>query len=138
MSKPERFIYSSDFATLKNDDNGVTTVTIVSNAVVGAGATYTVSSDLTVGSQLGEGRIRISSSKLGSSKYYAGFLGVNRTGTVSGSPAPYTLYALVYRINATQMRCICIIQNPNGAALTCAAGDETFTFKVNTFIPPAI
>ncbi|SIC60149.1 hypothetical protein [Mycobacteroides abscessus] len=136
MSKPERFIYSSDFATLKNDDDGLTTVTVVGGAVIGAGATYAVSSDLTVGSQLGESRIRISSSKIGSSRHYAGYLGVNRTGTVGGSPFSYTIYALVSRINATQVRCICIIQNPYGAALTAAAGNETFTFKINTFIPP--
>lgn len=136
MSKPERFIYSSDFATLKNDDDGTTTVTIVGGAVIAPGATYTVSSDLTVGTQLGEGRIRISSSKLGSSKFYAGYLGVNRNGTVSGSPAPYTIYALVSRISPTQSRCICIIQNPYPSNLTCEAGNETFTFKINTFIPP--
>ena len=136
-SKPEKFIYSSDFATLKNDDNGFTTVTVVGSAVIAGGAVYTVSSDLTVGSQLGEGRIRISSSKIGSSTFYAGYLGVNRTGTESGSPAPYTIYAIVSRISATQVRCLCMIGNPYATALTCAAGSETFVFKINTFISPA-
>lgn len=137
ISKPEQFIYSSDFATLQNDDNNFTTVTVVGGSVLAGGAVSTVSSDLTVGSQRGESRIRISSSKIGSTRYYAGLLGINRTGTVSGSPAPYTIYVLVSRISATQVRCLCMIQTPYVGSLTTAAGNETFTFKINTFIAPA-
>lgn len=134
-SAAESFIYTSDFATLKNDDNGTTTVTVPGGVSIAGGAVYTISADLTVGSQLGEARVRIKSSKQGS-QFYLGFFGANRTGTESGFPAPYTLFALVSRISATQVRCTCMIPNPYSGTLTGAAGNETFTFTVNTFISP--
>lgn len=128
-----KLIYTSDNATLRNDDSGTISVVMPGSVVVAGSSTYTVFQDIVIGSNLGETRVRISSSKLGAGRFFAGFLGVNRTGT----PSPYILYALATRISPTTLRCFVIAGNPTGSPLTTAAGAETFLFKINTFVAPA-
>lgn len=138
MSKPLKFIYTSDYATLQNDDTGTASITVPSNIGVSAGSIDSQYVDIVVGSPQSEVIIRISSSKLGASKFYGGMLGVNRTGIVSGSPTPYTIYAFVSRVSATTLRCMVMIDNGSAATLQGAAGTETFTFKVKTFVAPVV
>ena len=136
MSTPSNFIANSDFATFKNDDGTVATVLFTGSTNVAGNSSSTVTTDITIGEQASVNRIQISSSKDSSLRYSTLSLSYNRTGTVSGSPAPYDIFAIVTRTSATNLRCSVYVPNPYGSTLTTASGNETFTFYIDTFLPP--
>jgi hypothetical protein len=141
MVKPSQFILTTDYATLKNDDADSTSVTapgaqVVPAAVGPLGGYLEYHTDLEVGVQGSITRLQISSSKQSNIVYSTRTLSLDRTGTVLGMPAIYSVVAFTYRVGPTTLRCQVYIQNPNADPLTTEAGNETFTFYVNTFIPP--
>lgn len=141
MPYSERFILTTDFATLKNDNSGNTTVTFPASqsvpAAVGSTGGYTIfTSDLTIGVQGALTRTQISSSKDSNIPYTVRRLSYQRSGIVSGSPASYTIDAFTFRLNANTIRFQVMVMNPYSSALTTATGAETFTFFINTFLPP--
>lgn len=138
MTKPNEFTSSSDFATFKGDAKGNGTVNVPSSVVVAGSGIYTNSIDLTIGKQGAIVRGQISSSKEASEFYSGQMMSVERTGTVSGSPATYSVYAFFHRPSPTTLRLQVIVPNPYSPTLVGAAGVETFTFFANTFIPPYI
>lgn len=138
MTKPENFILTTDYATLKNDDrNDALSVTVPSSQTVGAGAVYSITDTVTVGSNVASIRSRMRSSKE-TNWYVTQSLHILRTGTVSGSPASYDVLAVVTRQTATTVRLTAFIRNPYGSTLTGASGSETFTAVVNTFLSPFV
>lgn len=138
MTKPENFIISSDYASIKNDGYDSTlTVVVPASVVVTAGSVYTVTALVTVGSSVSNIRARLYSSKNGN-WYSTASLMIPRTGVVSGSPAGYEVLSVVTRENATQVRLTAFIRNPYGATLTGAAGTETIQAEVNTFLSPFV
>lgn len=138
-SRPSQFIMSSDYSTLANDDRGDVSVTFPgSQAVTASGGIKSYTSDIELGSLGSSTRWRIASSK-DSNKWFVGAQVLyNRTGTVSGSPASYSILATVTKSSATTVTVIAVVNNPYGATLTTEAGDETFQFHINTFIPPFV
>lgn len=132
MTKPTSFITTSDYATLKNDAGSSGTVTVPASFTVGAANTKTYTTNLTLGSTGSINRVQISSSKDSNTIYSTGLHARTRTGSLGA----YTIYSFVTRTSATNLQLTCIIPNPYGATLTGASGDETFTFYVNTFLPP--
>lgn len=141
MTKPSDFILSTDYATLKNDDSDTTSVTApgavsVPAAVGPVGGYVEYHQDLTIGTAGAITRLQIESSKNAGVVYAARTLSIDRTGTVGGSPANYSIIAFAYRTAPTTLRCQVYISNPNAGTLTTAAGDETFTFYINTFLAP--
>lgn len=135
------FILSTDYATLKNDNETTVQVTFPGSVIVGgsvlpAGTSMERHTDVTIGAQGAISRIQISSTKDASIIHPARNVYYNRTGTVLGFSTPYTIVAFVYRISPTTMRCTALVTNPTSDPLTTEAGDETFTFYVNTFLPP--
>lgn len=135
MTKINSFIESSDFATLRNDDNDSFTVVVPGSVSVAAGAHLTYTNDLEVGTKATSARVKIQSSRA-PGDWYITSRGFNRTGTLSGSPFGYTLYVNYYRISATKMRAEVSISNPYGSTLVTQSGAETFTFSVRTMILP--
>lgn len=136
MPKAESFILSTDFATLKNDAAASTSVTAPGSATVVGGSYVEYHSDLNIGVVGSLTRIQVSSSKNSNSIQVTRFVAGSRTGVVLGSPAAYGIYAFVYRLDSDTLRCQVYIPNPYADSLTTEAGDETFTFYVNTFLPP--
>jgi hypothetical protein len=138
MTKPGNFILTSDYATIANDGQATGTVAVPASVAVPANGSRSFSTDLTVGGQGAATRSRIQSSKIGSKFYVGSVLASENTGTVLGIPgSPYTTYAFITRINATTARLLVYIPNPYSDPLTSDYGSvETFTFVINTFVPP--
>lgn len=138
MSKPENFILTSDFATLKNDGEETTFVVMPSAISVTGNGSYSVSADIVMGTNGSITRSLIGSSKDSDKWYATNSISYLRTGIASGSPAIYEIYAFVWRPNATTIRCQLHIQNPYSVTLTGATGAETISFVVNTYLPPYV
>lgn len=131
---PNNFILTTDFPTLRNDASATGTITIAGGLSIAGNGQVTASADFTVGTTGAIARARWMSSVDGS--WYIGqYAGYGRTGTTSGSAAPYTIGLLLYRTSSTTMRLQVIIPNPYSTTLTGAAA-ETISMAVQTFVPP--
>jgi len=131
--KPDDFILTSDFATVKSDTFGATaTVTVPSAVSVAAGATVEYTADISGGSSGAALRCRIRSSKASSAWLAAPQVVYTRTGSLG----LYSLVALVYLLAPGTVRCSVRIFNDSGSTMTTEAGAETIDFVVSTFIPP--
>lgn len=139
MDRPESFILTTDYATLKNDSAAPITlqVTISSGVSIPGNSVYSVAANATVNSNSADIRSIIHSSKnsayylVASSTYYM------RSGTVLGFPGfECKVYAAISRESATQIRLTAIIKNPYSSPLVFEAGDETITAYITTFISP--
>ena len=136
-SKPESFILNTDYATLKNDDNGTVTVTFPGSATVSAGGVRSFTAEIKIGGKGASTRSRVASSKDGNRYFASSAVSFTRNGTIPGPfTVPYTLSASMSRTIADTVTVSAFVLNPYSSELTCASGDETFTFKVNTFVPP--
>lgn len=136
MTTPNQFILTSDFASLKNDAGTTVKVTFPGSSSVAGGSYKEVATDVVIGTKASINRTQISSSKDANTRYAGLYLSYTRTGTHAGVASPYTLFAFVYRTSPTTLRCSAYVANPYAGTLTTAATDETFTFYVDTFIPP--
>jgi hypothetical protein len=135
MSKPNYFILNSDFPTLKNDGSDSGDVIIPSAISIPGSSSLSYSFDLTIGVQGSVTRSRVKSTVTDTTWHAGTQREFIRTGTESGFPAIYSLYAFTYRLDATTLRCQVFIPNPYAGILTGAVG-ETISFEVHTFIPP--
>lgn len=134
-TKINSFNLSTDFSSLRNDDNGTFTLVVPGSANIGASSSASYTADLTVGAQASASRVKIESSR-DPGKWYINSRAFNRTGTSGGFPSGYTMYVSTYRISATQVRVEASFNNPYGATLTTQAGNETLTINVRTMILP--
>lgn len=136
MSRPEAFILTSDFATLKNDDRVTGSVTLTPQ-ILDANQIVTVSSDLVVGTIGASSRTRIASSKDGNEFYVCNVLSLTRTGQIAGpTDVLYNVFGFVSRISPTTVRISVSVQNPYAEGMGTAFGDETLTFEISTFLSP--
>lgn len=140
MPKPSKFITSTDYATLKNSQTGLTaTVTVPSSAVIPAGSYLEWHTDIQIAESCAMVACRISSSKNSSRWLVGNTTDMIRTGSLSGTPTTYDIFVFVWRVSANTMRFQATINNPTyGSPLTCAAGDETFSLYMYTFVPPFV
>jgi len=136
MSKSDRFILNTDFTTFKNDNKGQIVITLPGSIVIGAGATYSQSQDLVIGTKNTAIRSLISSSKDSNRKYLGTALYRFMQGTVLGFPAFYGVYVSISRLNSSTVRLQINIYNAQSDPLTTAAGNETFTAYLTTFLSP--
>lgn len=137
MYNPEEFTLSTDFATLKNDARATVQVTFPGSTLVPGptgptGGFVEFHTDVAIGSTGAISRVQISSSKDLNTIRPARNIYYSR----SGSAGLYQIVAFTYRISPTVVRCIALVPNPNASPMTTESGNETFTFYVNTFIPP--
>ena len=136
MTKPENFISTTDYATLKNDATITFQVTIPGGTVILGGGTYNLGQDFTVGSIGASERAKIASSKDGNIFYSTLQMSTVRVGTVLGFPAVYNTNAYLRRSGPNTLRAELVIFNPYSDPLTGEAGDQVFTYEVNTFLSP--
>ena len=136
MPRFDDFISTTDAPTLKNDGKGTLVVVMPGGQIVPGNSTVSYTFDLAIGQVGALLRMRIKSSKTGLEYVTQQLTVSNRSGTVSGSPAPYGIIAQVNRIDAVTLRATVFIQNPYSSTLIGEPGNETFTFTVNTFIAP--
>lgn len=135
--KPELFIATSDYATLKNDNKGTDSLTMPSSVIVGPGSVYKLEKKIAIGSAGAAERAQIESNLLGK-RYVGHFLSVSRNGTVSSNTAQYSVLALVTRDTDTTIALSIEVWNPYSSNLVTANVTETFTFYINTFLPPVV
>jgi hypothetical protein len=133
MPKSEKYIMSSDYATLANDSNTATiTVPIPATSITsGTPQEYTSVADIgTIGSPI---EYDISSSMTntiwkGTAGYYCLF--VENTGAAN----QYQYIVFVLKSSATQVTVRVIVFYGGGGSITKTA--RTVTVRVRTFIPP--
>lgn len=135
MADANKFILSTDFATLKNDDSGTATVTVPGSMSVAAGATWSSTSTVTLGEGVSTVRANCNASRT-SDWYNANQLSIWRTGTVGGSPTTYTLLSKITRTSSSTVELYVGIYNNYASTLTTQSGSETITYKIATFLPP--
>jgi len=136
MTKPGRFVLSTDYATLKNDASTSTTITIPASQVIAAGSQYIVTSDVVVGQTNAGLRGQISSSKDSNKRYLGTYQSRVRSGLITGFPATYDLNVYAARLSSNTVRVTVTVFNPYSDPLTTATGDETFTIYLTTFLSP--
>lgn len=136
MNRPNKFIINSQFPTQKNEDRVSGIVLIPGSISVPAGATGTATLSLTSGSIGSLTRGQIVSSKNPTNRYATQAITFNRTGTVSGSPAPYQIVAFIWRSAPQTVSFQVLLKNPYAATLTGEAGNENITFYANQFVAP--
>ncbi len=136
MIQPNQFILTAEFSNLKNDATPSASQTIPSAVGIAGNGSYLLSVDATAGQIGALARARISSSKAGSLYQVGNNALFNRTGVSAGNPAPYSVFAFVYRVAPTTIRFQIFIPNPYSDPLTCEAGIETINIYANTFIAP--
>jgi len=138
MASPNKFISNTDFPTLKNDNFGEVSVTVPGSLSIPGSSSTFYSGDLTIGVQGSISRARFKSTVTDTAWHSGTQREFIRTGTESGFPATYSIYAFTYRLSPTVLRCQASIPNPYAGTLTGAVTGETISFYVNTFIPPFI
>ena len=133
-----KFIYSSDFPTLKNDNTGDTSVTVPASFAVAGSGSWESHSGLNIGVQgsIAALRIKVEVNGISAGWVSAQWLPIDTIGVNSGSPAPYSIYAFVWRPSAGVLRFQVFIPNPYGSTLTTDANTTVLTFHAETFIPP--
>lgn len=137
MTKPESFILTSDYATLKNDAVGSLTVVLPSGTVIPAGGINQWSDTITIGTVGSSIRVRLVSTE-NNVIYSTNTVGYVHTTGASGPATDYLIYATVHRINPTQVRLTVFIPNPYGSDLTVSGMGYTISARIATFLSPFV
>jgi len=136
MTKPESFIATTDYATLKNDDTDILFVTLPSSAIIPAADIITFTQDKAIGVASASIRSMINSSK-DNIRYVSNTIAYSQAGgTVGGSPTNYEIYVTVHRVSDNIVRLSCFIPNPYGSTLSITGLSQTIVANVATFLPP--
>ena len=139
MSKPSNFQLTTDFATLKNDAIGDITLTFAGSQVLLGNTVKTITDTIDLGVRGASLRSRIGSSKDSNTWYICSSASYRRVGSVPANPtAGYSVIALVSRTSPTTITVAATVLNPYGVTLPTAAGAETFSFRLNTLLPPFV
>lgn len=132
--KPEDFILTTDYATLKND--AVTSLSIVlpSSVIISAAGTAMYSATATAGSAGSSIRTQIMSTK--DNKWFT-MNTVNYVYFSGASPGGnYVVYVSLSRTSATTIRLLVSIPNKTGSTMTITGLSQTITADIATFLPP--
>lgn len=137
MPVPESFILSSDYATLKNDNKGTVAITVPANQSIANNSVLILQASIQIGTKGAISRSRITSSRYNITSPTPVLI-TNAIGTYSGHPVNYTIFAFTSRSAADIVTCYVSIAGDgfSPGSFTTANTAETFTFNVNTFIPP--
>lgn len=134
--RPEEFILTTDYATLKNDDSGTFQLVVPGSMNISSGGIYSNITTVTIGGNSVNTRSQINSSRDSTLWLAASQVDFQRTGTVGGSPSPYTLFTSINRIGIGELELRIAIVNVAAGTLTTQAGNETITFDIRTFKSP--
>lgn len=134
--QPEEFILTTDYATLKNDDSGTFQLVVPGSMAILSGGFYSNTSNVTLGFKSANTRSQINSSRSSTIWTAASQVDFARTGTVLGSPSPYSLFTMINRVGDNTIEISVLIFNNNANTLTTQSGAETITFDIRTFLSP--
>lgn len=133
MTRINRFIFHSDFATLKNDDKNTLTLVLPNNiSIAGAGGSYTQSVSLAIGKPISQVRSLISTSRNG--KFYPA-PAINIAFDYGSSLPGVTGVAYISRVG-NQIRLNMHILNPYNEPITLNGVGQTITARVSTYLNP--
>lgn len=134
--RPEEFILTTDYATLKNDDSGLLSLVVPGSMSLGSGAVYSNFTDINLGGDSVNLRAQINSSRTSTIWTASSQVAFNRTGTLGGMSVPYTLLSAIDRIDVGTLRVSVGMFNPYPGTMITQAGSETITFDMRTFLSP--
>lgn len=138
-NKPEQFILTTDYGTLKNDASGTINLLIPTGATIPAGGFVEYSETLEIGTRNASTRVQMTSTA--DSGYWTignireVFLRV-RYNTTGNPVFDYLQAANIERISPTIIRLYCRIGNPQGFSITIVSPAQTITAEVVTFLSP--
>jgi len=142
MTKPNRFIFHSDYASFKNETGEVElSVTVPANLVIAANGSFLDSDTATLGTKGSSIWCRGSSSKESSGAYYVTpTLVTERFFTIndgSGNQNLLRIIAYVSRPSSTEVKLQVQTENFNPfESITGPGTAETFTFQIQTYKSP--
>lgn len=134
MPRVDHFYITTDFDTLKSDDQDTAVVNIPASAGVAAGATATYSADINVGQAESLLAVMVNNSvdyPNGDYLPLSNAVRFDRTGS-----AAYSIVVRSSHISGNTVRLSCSIFNNGASPLTTSATAETFTFIVRSFRVP--
>lgn len=133
---PEQFISTSDYATLKNDDEGTITLVIPGSQSIPAADVITFSAEEDIGSPGAIMQCTIEHSWRPGRKYVTQLLQYIGEGEVGGNPAIYNANIAVYRSSPSAITVIAYLLNNNPDILITEPNTYTVTVDIATFLPP--
>lgn len=132
-----KFLLATDTDTLKNDDSKTGSVTMPGSTNIAGNGRWVVSATIEVGKSGASTLGYFKNSKEGDLMFGVSMLcNFQRTGTVSGSSYPYTLYVTMRRNSSTSVTFEAFVPNPYNTTLRTASGNEVFTFLAKTIVEP--
>lgn len=139
MPRIDNLRFTTDFDTFKNDASATVTLVIPGSDVVSAGVVNTYEKTEAIGSPESMLNVSVTNNVTYPDGDYFGMSGAisfNRSGTVSGSPANYTIIVMYTHTTGNNIRFLCLVRNPYDSALTLAPTSEAYTFRVRTIKTP--
>ena len=137
MTKPEAFISSSDYATLKNDNSGTVTLFIPTGDSVPIGGRKTYENFIDIGQKNAGLRVQNATDLYGSQFSPGTTLITYTTVTIDVfTGVLQTLYVNLERTSPTRLRVYVNIDNNTGLSMTITGPTQTITFDINTFLSP--
>jgi hypothetical protein len=142
MTKPNNFIFNSDYASLKNDDKKSASIYIGDSGVLATGASKVYESFLTVGTTNAGVRGQMSSDLAPSDVWCSLGMLAPVTVTVYSGGVPvdsfsYNLPVVIERVSATVIRLYAIFYSyGEGVDMQITSGFQTITADVVTFLSP--
>ena len=130
MTKPSDFILTTDYATLKNDTDNIVQITVPANVVIPANSFLQFTADITAAQPGAIVQTQVGDSFMGQ------VLVGNQVVFHHDTFDPYDVFCLVYRPNALTLRCVVYLPNPYGTPTTGINQAVTYTFYVDTYLPP--
>lgn len=135
-SQPEKFIQTSDYATLKNDASGTISITLTSGTVIAGGGTLTVDATATIGTTSASVRSYMVASNA-STKFCIGTsLSFKCNITQLGYTYDYSPVANIERVSGSTVRLYCNIINFSPSDTLTISETVTVTATIRTFLSP--
>ena len=137
MTKPENFIQTTDYATLKNDDRGTMQLVMPTNLLILTTSSYTFETFLNVGTRNASVRVRMKSDR------YTGewAVGNSLVTRITYNMPPIGTFddpfvATVERVSPSTLRLYLTISNNTPYPVTTTGPTQTITAEIRTFLSP--
>lgn len=138
-NRPEQFILTTDYGTLKNDATGTISLSIPTGATIPAFGFVEYSNTLGIGTRNAGTRVQMSLSS-DSGNWTPGHIREvllrARLNTTGNPVVDYYQVANLERIDPTTVRLYCRIGNPYNFSITIVSAAQTVTANVATFLSP--
>lgn len=136
MNNPQRFILSTDFATLKNSYISDPVIVTLNSQNISGGRAASSYMDIKIPTNDISLRSSIACNHFSNSWQQSMQVSFTETGKVSGSNASYAVLLFVSTVALDTVRCTILATNPYSSTLTMASGAVVGQFIVSSFVPP--